>query len=86
MIAEPMIPPLIFNGMRVVVSHALGDYRWLPRTWRERLFTRPWRPWASHRLSEDMGCHVQLIGGVIHASPRAYRLLSQSIEKKGSAP
>lgn len=31
-----------FNGLRVVVH---PDGHWRKRTWRDRLFSWPWRPW-----------------------------------------
>jgi hypothetical protein len=33
--------PPTFGGLRVIVDRR----RWQRRTWRERFFTRPWRPW-----------------------------------------
>jgi hypothetical protein len=33
-----------------VVRYEVGDVCWeVGRTWRERLFTRPWRPWVKYK-------------------------------------
>lgn len=44
--------PSMFNGMRVIESPFLeqdGAPYEVRRTWRERLFTRPWRPLVTTR-------------------------------------
>lgn len=40
---------MTFQGMPVLTSEWLTDpeQRTVRRTWRERLFTRPWRPWVA---------------------------------------
>ena len=37
------------SGLELIVDNYMPKYRWIKRTWRERLFTRPWRPWVSKR-------------------------------------
>lgn len=43
---------LSFQGLRVILSPLLteqGDPVTVRRTWKERLLTRPWRPWQRTR-------------------------------------
>jgi hypothetical protein len=45
--------PVTFGGKRVIESVALvqdGQPYTVRRTWRERLFSRPWRPCVSTRI------------------------------------
>ena len=35
---------LTYKGVRVIESVYCTKNVWVPRTWRERLFTLPWRP------------------------------------------
>ncbi len=82
--SQPIVPPLIYQGMHVVVNRALGEYTWLRRTWRERLFSKPWRPWVSGR-SVELGCRIRLLDGVIYASPRAFWLLSHEARLRAAS-
>jgi len=43
---------MMLAGMKVITSEWLtepGEPVQVPRTWRERLFTRPWQPWRATR-------------------------------------
>lgn len=73
-----------FMGMRVVLCHALAEYEWVPRSWGERLFSWPWRPWAVRKPIEK-GTRFQVLEDVIYASPRGYELLRQQA-KEDAAP
>ncbi len=45
--------PLASNGMRTLTSPYLmedGDPVQVRRSWRERLLSRPWRPWQATRV------------------------------------
>lgn len=42
-----------YNGMTVLVSPYLAEFNFVRRAWRERLFTRPWRPWVTLRRAEQ---------------------------------
>lgn len=52
--------PLHHQGMRVVSSPYAVEWDSYPvrRTWRERLFSWPWRPWAAmrNRIVSRPGC------------------------------
>ena len=37
------------DGVKVLVSPYLPDYFDVRRTWKERLFTLPWRPWREFK-------------------------------------
>lgn len=44
---------LCFNGLKVVESVYLtepGEPMSIPRTWKERLWSWPWRPWQATRI------------------------------------
>ena len=43
-----MAPPNTINGMRVVLEPNFVSERH-PRTWKERLWSWPWKPWISVR-------------------------------------
>ena len=37
------------GGWKIVLDHNIPSSwsGWKPRSWKERLFTRPWKPWVS---------------------------------------
>ena len=44
---------MMFQGFRIIESRYLiepGEPVEVRRTWRERLFTRPWHPWKATRI------------------------------------
>lgn len=42
-----------FEGVPVMTSMSLVNSVWKKRSWRERLFRRPWRPWVKLRLVQE---------------------------------
>jgi hypothetical protein len=51
--------PLHFEGMIIVPSAYVSDFEPRPRSWKERLFEKPWRPWIktkSIKVSRLIGC------------------------------
>ena len=51
------------NGVPVFVSDFLPFVKHIRRTWRERLFSRPWRPWQATRTETTDA--IQLKGGIV---------------------
>jgi len=46
---------MIYAGMEVWVDDRLGMVtKEAPRTWRERLFSFPWRPWQAKKFFVDI--------------------------------
>lgn len=46
------VSEMTINGLRIVANHNMvedGEPIIVHRTWRERLFSRPWRPWMATR-------------------------------------
>jgi hypothetical protein len=44
--------------MRVYPSQYVADYKILRRTWRERLFTLPWRPFETHKTITEIKAYI----------------------------
>lgn len=44
---------LMFMGLEVVVNPFISDYTRIKRTWKERLFTKPWQPLKVYKRVED---------------------------------
>jgi len=50
---EGFLGQMLFNGMRIVEDpHMLvpGEPETIDRTWGERLFSLPWRPWKATKV------------------------------------
>ena len=43
---------VIERGHELWPDERMVDTRAMRRTWRERLFSRPWRPWRKHRTEQ----------------------------------
>lgn len=75
--AEVYIHPKAFEmmkSMRVVTDRHITDFYYAKRTWKERLFTLPWRPW---KREEAKYCPMGYVmpDGVICVSPRTKAIL-----------
>ena len=67
-------------GMRVMVDDALTEYEWVKRPWRERLLTKPWRPWrSSKRVHKDVPPKylIDESRGIIYTTQRGYLALRE---------
>lgn len=59
----------LIQGMRIVI---VPPPMRIERTWRQRLLSRPWRPWRKYRMSEHpmwgvlQGREVWVHGGVVY--------------------
>ena len=46
--------PGMYNGLKVFVNdHLIGEY--VKRTWKERLFSRPWKPCVKTKWNQNSG-------------------------------
>ena len=61
---------IVFAGLRVQVSAYINDWSWIKRTWRERLFSLPWKPREKDkRVFKPMAF---LIDEMVIVSPQTY--------------
>ncbi len=82
-----MISPFSYAGMRVFVSYP--SERIVPRTWKERLFTKPWRPMQKTKLvvvpsvigPDD--CYK--INGDLHCGERVYQQIKEQVGRRKNA-
>lgn len=54
---------------KVVADPSISDYETVPRSWRERLFTRPWRPFIKTKVIFSPIAYV-MPGGTVMVSVR----------------
>ncbi len=72
-----------FNGMRVITSLWMteaGEPYQVRRTWRERLFTRPWRPLVATRTivpQVPMRDVIQLNASTLVMHPETWIILKE---------
>ena len=80
---QPALPALLFSGLRVIESVWLtvdGEPCEVRRSWSERLFSRPWRPFKATRTVIPKLPHpgaIQLDTKTIMMHPETYRQLKQ---------
>lgn len=80
-------PPLIFNGFELrgnsllVVSKTTLEHR----SWKERLFTLPWRPLKKEKhVTEWVGSNeVVRVGNVLYAHPDMIEKIKVQLSNKG---
>lgn len=79
--------PLMFYCYRVVTNPILTktETREVKRTWKERLFTRPWTPWKVMRTEThqvpDRDVLVDKINRVIYAHPVVVKEMNEALNK-----
>ena len=56
------------HSVRVVVSSGMVMFKHDPRSWRDRFFSRPWRPWITHGPWYDIPASM-LHGGILTINP-----------------
>jgi hypothetical protein len=52
----------------IIQSKWVPETIWVKRTWKERLFSLPWKPFQ--KMRETPG--VYIVGGVIYCHPKRY--------------
>lgn len=70
------MPELIINGLKVVSSIYVADIGHVKRSWRERLFERPWRPCKSHKSIYEP--RVYMVNEVAMVSPQTFCMIEQA--------
>jgi hypothetical protein len=67
---------MVIGGMRVLVSDYLTDFDLVRRTWKERLFARPWRPWKKYKqIEKPPPYYVNEAQRVIYTTQRGWLAL-----------
>lgn len=81
----PMFNSLIISQSYLVPKYGLKTID-ISRTWKERLFTRPWRPWIKTKqiTVEDTEMLVMYkVGNVIYCHPDVMEKVKQRILMEG---
>lgn len=84
-----MLP--LLSGYRIQTSSLmviLGDVVQVPRTWRERLLTWPWKPWVStkpHQTFKPDPRFYVVNGDTIVMHPDMYARLLAGVKNIGNA-
>ena len=74
-------PVIYVAGVPVYPSAFVSDVSRVRRTWKQRLFTWPWRPWRAYRAEETPMAYY--VSGEVHVSCKTYsRLQSESFMKE----
>lgn len=66
------------SGYRVIVDANLTDAKTVQRSWRERLFTRPWRPFRRAKTIQVPSSNVVLTGRTMILHPATLAQLRAS--------
>lgn len=66
-----------YTGINVVVSDNMTHTKRVRRTWRERWFSRPWRPWQRFKAVPDKPKFL-LVGSRLITSPLGADMLRKS--------
>lgn len=66
------------SGYQVIVDANRTDAKTVRRSWRERLFSRPWRPFAGTKTIRVPSLNVVLIGRTMIIHPAVLARLRES--------
>ena len=83
-----MLP--LLSGYKIQTSSlmvVLGDVVQVPRTWRERLLTWPWKPWVSTKPQQTFKPDPRFYvvnGDTIVMHPDMYARLLMEVNKSGT--
>jgi hypothetical protein len=75
------------SGIRVFIENNKFGI-WIKRTWKERLFSLPWKPWVRQKFSQDAGSYVLPDGKIIrsrdsiYVNPNTMKMINQAIESR----
>lgn len=70
------------TGLRIIESPHLTVPRTVTRTWRERLFSWPWRPWRATRVVQAPDPSMyQMAGGLLVGHPVTINRLRRAAEE-----
>ena len=76
----------LFSGQRVVLTPMLTQIisTIVQRTWRERLLTRPWRPWKATKVVSrvEPSDTVLQVDGKLLMHPATFERLKMALEAK----
>ena len=76
---------MIFNGVRFIHNRNLVDAKTeeVPRTWKERLLSLPWRPWKKTKYVTTYVAsrNVVFANGAYHAHPDLIDQMIKQLEK-----
>lgn len=64
------------NGTDIISSQYVSDYETVKRTWKERLFSKPWSPFKTHK--QVYKPYVFKLNGLIIVSPATYARLKET--------
>lgn len=79
--AAPLISHDKFNGLKIVVNNHITDAAVAKRSWKERLFTRPFKPFEKFRVVNDPHAFI-LDNGTIVCSQGTYNKIMKQLEGK----
>lgn len=78
----------VVENPNLVVPVQVKRFRQVPRTWRERLLGRPWRPWQATKLQETEETEwvpdqaVYVVDGRMVCHPEVARKISEAMEDR----
>lgn len=52
--------------MKILPDRYISDWHWVKRSWKERLFTRPWKPWKHRKIVNSPRAYI--IGDTAYVS------------------
>ncbi len=71
---------IVFRGMNVIPDKYVADLQSVPRTWKERLFEKPWRPFAKTKHVRESGLFYQVDDNTYLCSYETYDKILKAIE------
>ena len=72
--------PHMLSGLQIVTSVYLTKPLKTGRTWRERLFSWPWRPWQEFRIINVPDRQFYIVGKTVHCHPAMLAELQRVID------
>lgn len=71
-----------FGGIQIIEDKNMLEYETVSRTWKERLFTLPWRPFLKVKTISKPSKDIYQVGNTFVCHPFMKREILRGIEEK----
>lgn len=79
-----MTAPITYNGKKYIADSHVSDVYTVNRSWFERLFSLPWRPFQKTKIVEEARLH-EFLPGIYLCSYKTYAKVVRELEAQDAS-